>query len=143
LPAIFASHLPLDLLILLLGTNDLKTRFERRPGDIAEAVLSLVEIIKECRGGIFTSYPNPAVLILAPPPLGTTFNHPEDWSGAREKSLMLGAVIKDLALTANVPVVDLGEIISTDGPDAVHWSQDSHRKVGTALAPIVKNLVQA
>ena len=54
LPALLASHLPLDLVVIMLGGNDLKARFKRTPGEIAQAAISLVRIIRDCEGGVFT-----------------------------------------------------------------------------------------
>ena len=141
LPALLASHLPLDLVVIMLGTNDLKARFKRTPGEVAQAAISLVHIIRDCEGGVFTIYPSPKVLLLAPPALGTTFHNPEMWIRGREKSLMLGAVFKSAATSANIPVYDTSEVIETDGPDGVHLTADAHQKLGRAVAEVVRKLI--
>jgi lysophospholipase L1-like esterase len=141
LPALIASHLPLDLVVIMLGTNDLKARFNRTPGEVAQAAISLVHIIRDCQGGVFTIYPSPKVLLLAPPPLGTTFRNPDMWVRAREKSLMLGAVFESASTSANIPVFDTSEVIATDGPDGVHLTADAHQKLGLAVAEKVRELI--
>jgi lysophospholipase L1-like esterase len=134
LPGILASHLPLDLVIIMLGTNDLKARFDREPIDIAKAAVALAQLVEECKGGIFTVYPAPRVLLIAPPPLGMKFRDPEQWSGSREKSLLLGVALKDLARAAGLPCFDAGEVITTDGVDGIHLTVEAHRRLGEAVA---------
>jgi lysophospholipase L1-like esterase len=134
LPAILSSHLPLDLLIIMLGTNDLKARFRREPDDIAKAAVGLARLVKECQGGIATVYPAPRVLLIAPPPLGSKFHDPEQWAGSHEKSLVLGAALRDAAMAANLAFFDAGEVIATDGIDSIHLTAEAHRRLGEAVA---------
>jgi lysophospholipase L1-like esterase len=141
LPALLASHLPLDLVVIMLGVNDLKARFRRTATEIAEAAISLVQIIRECEGGVFTVYPSPKVLLLVPPPMGTTFHNPEMWVGAPEKSLMLGSEFKSAAISANIPVFDTSEVITTDGVDGVHLTAEAHRRLGLTVAQKVQELI--
>jgi lysophospholipase L1-like esterase len=42
LPSALASHLPLDLVVLMLGTNDTKSYFHRSPFEIAAAISSVL-----------------------------------------------------------------------------------------------------
>ena len=142
LPAIVASHLPLDLVIIMLGTNDLKARFKRSPQNIALAALGLARLIAECDGGVATIYPSPKVLLVAPPPLGTGFHHPDEWAGGPEKSLELGSVLRDAAAVAQLPFLNAGEFIKTDGKDGIHFTAEAQVKLGEAVAKKVSHLLE-
>jgi lysophospholipase L1-like esterase len=142
LPAILSSHLPLDLVIIMLGSNDLKTRFNRSPQQIATAVVGLARLVGQCKGGVKTVYPAPKVLLVAPPPLGTGFHNPEEWAGGPEKSLTLGSALRETAAAEGLPFLDAGEFISTEGIDGVHLIPEAQRKLGEAVANKVRILLQ-
>jgi lysophospholipase L1-like esterase len=67
LPFLLASHLPLDLVVLMLGTNDTKAAYERTPFEIAAGMSTLVAQVLSSAGGVGTTYPSPKVLVVAPP----------------------------------------------------------------------------
>src|ERR1700735_1893951 len=142
LPAIVASHLPLDLVIIMLGTNDLKARFKRTAQKIADAALGLARLVEECEGGVATVYPAPKVLLIAPPPLGTGFHDPDEWVGGRENSLELGSAFRGATSARNLPFFDAGEVITTDGIDGVHFSAEGHLKLGEAVAKKVLLIIK-
>ena len=62
------SHWPLDLVVIMLGTNDLKRRFNLSTFDIAESVGTLVQIAKHI--DLRVNGTAPQVLLMAPPPVG-------------------------------------------------------------------------
>jgi len=66
LPSALASHLPLDLVILMLGTNDTKSFFHRTPYEVALGMSKLVGQVLTSAGGVGTPYPAPKVLGVAP-----------------------------------------------------------------------------
>ena len=72
LPACLNSHLPLDLVIIMLGTNDLKPVFNRTPMRIAIGAAHLIDLVNTLNGGVGTNYKNPKVLLICPPPLSPT-----------------------------------------------------------------------
>jgi len=59
-------HCPLDLVVLMLGTNDLKSRFSLSAYDIAAGAGVLVDLVQRSEAG--RNGRPPAVLLLAPPP---------------------------------------------------------------------------
>jgi len=133
LPACLASHLPLDLVILMLGTNDTKAYFNRSPLDIALGMSLLVTQVLTSAGGVGTGYPAPQVLVMAPPPLAPT---PHPWfqlifEGSQAKSARLAEVYRALADFAKVPFFDAGSVISTDGVDGVHFTEQNNHDLGS------------
>jgi Lysophospholipase L1 and related esterases len=62
------SHAPVDLVLLMLGTNDLKTRFSVSAFDIASSAGVLVNTIQQSVFG--PDGKNPKVLLICPSPLG-------------------------------------------------------------------------
>ena len=84
LSVVSCSHLPLDLVILMLGTNDTKAYFHRTPLDIALGMSVLVTQVLTSAGGVGTSYPPPQVLVVSPPPLPPM---PHPWFRSSSKAL--------------------------------------------------------
>ncbi|HUS84416.1 MAG TPA: GDSL-type esterase/lipase family protein, partial [Anaerolineales bacterium] len=79
-----ASHCPLDLVILMLGTNDLIKRFSGSPDDVGRGIDVLLAIIHQSGAGPGGSAP--AVLLLAPPPIGALAGETEVLEGALAQS---------------------------------------------------------
>ncbi|WP_396937173.1 SGNH/GDSL hydrolase family protein [Mycolicibacterium sp.] len=143
LPSCLASHLPLDLVIVMLGTNDTKAYFRREPIDIGVGMSVLLTQVLTSAGGVGTGYPAPQVLVMAPPPLAPM---PHPWfqlifaDGAR-KSAELANVYSALASFMKLPFFDAGSVISTDGVDGIHFTEANNRDLGVALAERVRALL--
>lgn len=143
LPSCLATHLPLDLVILMLGTNDSKANFHRSPLDIALGMSTLATQVLGSAGGVGTGYRAPQVLVVAPPPVATT---PHPWfqlifAGSQEKTAELASVYSALASFLKVPFFDAGSVISTDGVDGVHFTEQNNRDLGAALAQQVTRIL--
>lgn len=140
LPAALASHLPLDLVIILLDTNDTKSYFRRTPYEIANGIGKLAGQVLTSAGGVGTPYAAPKLLIVAPPPIAPT---PDPWfegmfEGGYEKSLELAKNYKALADFLKVDFLDAGEFVKTDGCDGIHFSAETNITLGRAVAEKVK-----
>lgn len=142
LPSALASHLPLDLVIVMLGTNDTKSYFNRTPYDIATGLSKLVGQILTSAGGIGTPYPAPKVLIVAPPPLGQI---PDPWfqgmfAGGREKTIAMAAHYKALADFMTVDFLNASDFTTTDGVDGIHFTPENNAALGQAVAAKVARI---
>jgi lysophospholipase L1-like esterase len=136
LPTLIASHLPLDLVILLLGTNDIKPFFNRTADDIAGGMAKLVGQVLAGGGGIGTLYPAPKCLVVAPPPL-TPKPYPyfqNTFGGNHEKSAELGKLYRDMSDVMKVDFLDAGGFITTDGCDGIHFTAQNNLDLGKAIA---------
>jgi lysophospholipase L1-like esterase len=145
LPSAIASHLPLDLVILMLGTNDTKAYFDRTPFEITAGMSKLVGQVLSAAGGVGTSYPAPKVLVIAPPPIAPMPHayFQALYDGGREKSAKFGSLYGDLADFMKVHFLDAGAIISTEGIDGIHFSENNNRDLGTAIAAKVRDILDA
>lgn len=147
LPACLSSHLPIDLVVIMLGTNDLKAMFNRTPFRIALGAGHLIDLANSLNGGVGTTYPNPKVLLICPPPLdekikeGPIFG--PMFKGGVEKSQQLAPLYKAIATAGGAEFLDAGSVMNTDGIDGLHFSGDAHKKLAAAIAEKVKSVRQA
>ncbi|MGY4503223.1 lysophospholipase L1-like esterase [Bradyrhizobium sp. GM24.11] len=145
LPSALASHLPLDLVIIMLGTNDTKSYFRRTPYEIAVGMSKLVGQVLASGGGVGTIYPAPKVLIVSPPPLAKL---PDPWfqgmfEGGHEKTIELANQYRALAAFLKVDFFEAGSVISTDGVDGIHFTAKNNVDLGMALAGKVADIFAA
>ncbi|MZI95562.1 hydrolase [Vibrio sp. CAIM 722] len=143
-PTSLASHLPLDLVIIMLGTNDTKPSFNQTPQRIAEGMSLLVSQARGSAGGIGAAYPAPKVLVVSPPPLAPM---PDPWfgvmyEGGHEKTLQLPKYYKMMADFMKVMFFDAGSVVRTDGCDGIHLSEESNKTLGLAMAEKVLQIFE-
>lgn len=143
LPAALASHEPLDLVVILLGTNDTKAYLDRTPFEIGLGAGELINIVHESPGWDWTNYPVPRVLLISPPPLGEEIDPAaaEAFAGGREKSVDLPRIYAGIAELAGEHFFDAGGVIQTDGVDGIHFSAETNAALGEAVATEVKSIL--
>ncbi len=134
------SHAPLDLVVLMLGTNDLKSRYAVSPMDIGWSVRNLVDVVQKSTFG-----PNagaPKVLLIAPPPLAKLTEFADLFiGGGPEKSRALAKRYAEVAQEKGCAFLDAGKVVRTSDLDGVHFEAAEHRTLGEAVAREVKRLL--
>lgn len=145
LPAAIGSQMPLDLVIVALGTNDLRAENRRTPLEVGLSAVRLAALVRASAGITGAEYPAPAVLLLAPPaipadmvegPFGHVFG-----PDASAKSQALGGVYRKLADAAGVPFLDAAAVVRVDGVDRVHLTAEGHAALGRAVAAAVRAIL--
>ncbi len=136
LPALLESHRPIDLVIVMLGTNDLKQRFAVGPFDIALSVAKICEAIAVSDAGPEGAAPK--VLAVSPVPIEERGVLAEMFAGGRAVGLALAEALTSLA---PCPVFDAGSVATVDPLDGVHLDAGAHRAIGEAMAREVETLM--
>ena len=136
LAALLESHLPIDLVILKLGTNDLKYRFHLNANDISFGVGVLIDIIRASKTGPGGAAPE--VMIIAPPPIIEVGDLGRIFEGGTATSHDLPAAFARVAQRFNVPWLDAGRLISVSPVDGVHYEAEAQVVLGNAMAGEVR-----
>lgn len=135
------SHAPVDLVILLLGTNDIQARYHVSALEIALGMGALLELIAQSATG--PGGDGPDALVLAPPPIGEI---PEPWTdsfeGAREKALKLPEHYRNIAQEYQATYVNTAQFVESSATDGLHWEASAHEKLGKALVGYVQELLE-
>jgi len=129
------THDPIDLVIIMLGTNELKTEFYRNPKEIGEIfeeyfVKKILAIKSVCRKT------TPKLLVVAPPEI--TKENPK-FIGSIEKSQKLNDIYEDIAIRNGCDFIGNGDW--EVGEDGVHLSRDGHRILASKLSRKIKEII--
>jgi len=127
------SHAPLDLIIIMLGTNVLKARFGQPASEVAMGIGCLIHDIRELAPGPRGRAPE--IMIVAPPPM---LDDIKEWEpifmGAQPKSRELALQFEIIADSLEVHFFDAGSVARCDPRDGFHINNEAHKALGLALA---------
>ncbi len=140
LPPCLRSHSPLDLLIIALGCNDMKARFNVSAAEIAYGAERLVMLALAEPVG--PKGRPPMVLLVAPPPVAKLTGFADMFRGAEAKSRDLAQRYAEVAERRGVGFVDAGQFVHCSDLDGIHYEADQHAVLGRAMAEAARIVLE-
>lgn len=142
LPTVLYTHAPLDLVTLMLGSNDMKPAIAGTALAAQQGMRRLAEIVKRHAPRI----PNraaPQLLIVAPPPLAETADpfFAAMFVERVAESRMLASMYADIAKEFGGGFFDAGTVATSSPIDGVHLDAENTRAIGEALVPVVRAML--
>lgn len=135
------SHSPLDLLIIMLGSNDLKARYGYTAFDVANSVGMVVEKALQAPDAFRNS--KPSILLLCPPPLENLDRSffAFEFSGSEQKSKDMAQFFEIMAAKYRVHYMNTGDFVRFSDVDGLHFESDQHLNLAEAVATKVKEIL--
>ena len=134
------SHEPVDLVVIMLGTNDLKTIFGRQAHEIALGAGTLAEMALGSGTGPAARHPR----CCSSRRRAWGADRPVRAVGLRRGAAQVGGAARCTATCAElkgVPFLDAAALVGADPADGVHLGEDAHAVLGHAIAIEARRLL--
>lgn len=132
------SHGPLNYMTLMLGTNDVKTRFGASAEQIVAGIAGLVDMALGPEMAV--RHPGLKLLLIAPPPVQELGPLTAEFIGAAAKSQALGPLMGAYAQARGLGFLDAGAVLQTSPLDGIHYATDGHEALSIAVAEALRRL---
>ncbi len=133
------SHSDIDVLTIMLGTNDLKAHFGLSPAAITARVAGLLGLALgddyQTRHGGFH------VLLICPPPVLEAGILAAEFQHGAAKSQDLAPLYAELAAARGASFLNAGDHIQSSKVDGVHFDPAEHIKLGQVVAAHLLSLI--
>ncbi|MCC7409055.1 MAG: SGNH/GDSL hydrolase family protein [Phycisphaeraceae bacterium] len=136
-----ASHQPINLVIIMLGTNDLQARYGLAAFDIARGMEVLANAVRASGAG--PGGKAPRTLLVSPPSVLPMVEGFEPMAGAHIKSTKLAMCYQFVARQTGSLFFDAGLVMVSSPVDGVHFDAPEHGKLGMAMAEKVREIFAA
>lgn len=143
-----SSHKPLDLVVLMLGTNDLKSPYHNSARNIA---LGLREYVRQWTNpSLYEDSPMPALLIVSPIHLGDHLPELAGEGGSfneyslKQSHLLAGEIEKAIEpYRKDFPVhfLDASQFAGPSQEDGLHMLEEEHRKLADAISRKIRDIL--
>ena len=118
------THEPIDLMVIMLGTNDTKGRYALTPSEISYEMENFLQRVKS---QFMWDRQGADILLVSPALFGDGEIEEEFGDAARQKAKKLAPYFKQLAEDYGCFFLDAGELIKAHGCDNIHFSPEDHR----------------
>lgn len=145
LPMVLYSQSPVDLMVVMLGTNDTKTRFRNSSSDIASGLGMVINVAQT--PWLWHGKKVPEILVVCPPLVTEDINGSDM---ADEFSMYSVQVSKELSEKYKVVAdahgchfLDAAQVTGPGKRDGVHLDPEGHRKMAAALEKRIREILSA
>ncbi|WP_353152065.1 SGNH/GDSL hydrolase family protein [Pollutimonas bauzanensis] len=133
-------HSPLDLVVLMLGTNDFQSMHQHNAWQSSQGIAALVSAIRFAP--IEPTMPIPRILVVAPPAIQTPKGPiAPKFEGGERKCIGLADAYKQVSAELDCDFFDAGSVVTSSKVDGVHLDLDQHLVLGQAISDVVKPLL--
>lgn len=142
LPAAIATHNPIDLIVVMLGTNDLKAQYHATMWDLGRAMEQLMHIIDAYEYA--PHYKKPQVLLVSPIEVGEGIEDSPFGCFTREavgKSRLFAKEYAPVAEKYGAHFFDAASVAYPSREDQLHMDAESHRALADALADKIRRIL--
>lgn len=138
---IFASHLPLDAVVLMLGTNDLNSKTRHKPDEISQAIDEYKEKMQFWCS--FMKYDVPKIVIIAPPAVDEEglSRFKEVFEGSAAMISDLKDSLKAYAKETGDCFLDASEIVVSQNTDGIHLDAAENEKLSAKIADVIQEIL--
>lgn len=132
------THDPLDIVVLMLGTNELKAVFNKTPEEIGVLIEEhFIKVILNRKSQFLDT--TPRLLLVCPPLVDEKTEYCKNkYEGATEKSKKLNDICNKISEKYNCSFVSNEGF--TTGIDGVHLDKESHKKLANALYKEIRRI---
>lgn len=134
-------HSPLELVVLMLGTNDFQSMHEHNAWHSSQGLAALVSAIRGAP--IEPGMPVPEILVVVPPAIQTPKGPiAPKFEGGGRKCHGLADAYRKVCDEMACHCFDAGSVVTSSKVDGVHLDLDQHLTLGDALSGVVESLLE-
>ncbi len=131
------AHDKIDCILLMLGTNELKSEYQNTCPKIVNMLKIYVNFVKNFKSKIDNS--TPKLIICGIPTIDeNNYTPPHKFEGATKKAIEVNKMFGQYCKENNITFVDNSDL--TVGADGVHLTLEAHKLLANKLAEILKKI---
>lgn len=139
------SHIPVDMFILMLGSNDMKTVFSQTATSIGKNIRYLVQTVKRISAEKNLSGCPCDILLISPIFVSENIigvDYADEFGGmaAVKLSRQLPSVYEKIAREEGCIYLNGASCAEPSQADGLHLDESGHRKMAEAVAKVIKNI---
>jgi lysophospholipase L1-like esterase len=139
---IFSSHVPLDLVVIMLGTNDMNRGQDETFEEMRDAFKAYIETIQ--RWSTHFGIQEPKILVVCPPVIDEEPSYPifkDIFKGASAKSRMLSEWYARIAQEFSLAYLDVSKLVAPSPIDGIHLDEENNAILAKLLATKIQDLI--